>query len=118
MDKVDFDGHFVSISNWNILYPTKLKHRAPLQPIVRLEAQLSSQDWKDVLDSTEAIIHYFNKPKRASISAQHAADLWCSQIVPLGQNKGKKLISPQLLKRSVRSSLDRRFHGPGQRHST
>jgi hypothetical protein len=94
MDKVDFHGPFVSVSNWNTWYPTELKHRAPFRPMVRLEAQLSGQDWQNVLDSTETIIHYFNEPERANISAQHAADLWHRQMVPLRQNKGKQLVSP------------------------
>jgi hypothetical protein len=62
--------------------------------MVRLEAQLSGQDWQNILDSTEAIIHYFNEPERANISAQHAADLWHRQMVPLRKSKGKKLVSP------------------------
>lgn len=94
MDEVDFTGPFHSVSNWNTWYPTELHHRAPFRPMVRLEAQLSGQDWQNILNSKEAIIHYFNEPERAGISAQHAADLWHSQMVPLRKTKGKKLVSP------------------------
>lgn len=74
--------------------PPELKGRAPFRPMVHLEAQLSGQDWANVEHSDQPIIHFFNEPERAGISAQHAADVWHKQMVPLRKGKGKKLVSP------------------------
>lgn len=94
IDKVDFKGPIHSVSNWNTWYPTELNHRAPFRPMVRLEEQLGGDDWKNIQNSNETVIHYFNEPERAGISAQHAADQWNKKMLPLRKNKGKKLVSP------------------------
>lgn len=94
MDKIDFKDHIASVSNWNTWAPPELKGRAPFRPMVHLEAQLSGQDWKNVEDSNQPIIHFFNEPERAGISPEHAAQVWNQQMLPLRQHKGKKLVSP------------------------
>jgi hypothetical protein len=62
--------------------------------MVRLEGQLSGGDWTNILNTKETIIQYFNEPERAGISAQHAADKWNSQMIPLRKTHGKKLVNP------------------------
>lgn len=94
MDKVNFNGPMHSVSNWNTWYPTELKNRAPFRPMVHLLPQLSGQDWINIENTKESIIHYFNEPERAGITPQVAADHWNSQMLPLRKNKGKKLVSP------------------------
>ncbi|MCJ1476776.1 hypothetical protein MMC13_005445 [Lambiella insularis] len=94
MDKVHFDGPISSISNWNTWTPPELKDRAPFRPMVRLEGQLSGWEWDLVESSKEPIIHFFNEPERAGISAERAADVWVRQMLPLQEQKGKKLVSP------------------------
>ena len=94
MDKVNFNGPLHSVSNWNTWTPAELKGRAAFRPMVHLEPQLSGQDWQNIENSNQPIIHYFNEPERAGISAQQAADQWNKQMVPLRKNKGKKLVSP------------------------
>jgi len=94
MDKIDFSGPISSVANWNTWTPPELKNRAPFRPTVRTEAQLSGNDWDNVLNSTQPIIHFFNEPERAGISPEKAADAWHKQMVPLRAEKGKKLVGP------------------------
>lgn len=94
MDKVNFNGPIHSVSNWNTWYPTELKSRALFRPTVRLEPQLSGQDWANIENSQETIIHFFNEPERSGISAVKAAEQWRDQMIPLRHNKGKKLVGP------------------------
>lgn len=74
--------------------PPELKGRVPYRPMVHLEAQTTGNDWKFVEESNQPIIMFFNEPERAGISPAHAADIWHRQMVPLRQQKGKKLVSP------------------------
>jgi len=94
MEKVNFSGPLHSVSNWNTWYPTELKNRAPFRPMVHLLPQLSGQDWTNIENTNQPIIHYFNEPERAGITPQVAAQHWNSQMLPLRHNRGKKLVSP------------------------
>ncbi|KAL8920504.1 MAG: hypothetical protein Q9208_006254 [Pyrenodesmia sp. 3 TL-2023] len=94
MDKVDFKGPLSSVANWNTWYPTELKNRAPFRPQVRLEGQLTGQDWQNIQSTNAEIILFFNEPERAGISPERAAEVWRNQMLPLRRNKGKKLVSP------------------------
>ncbi|KAI9789737.1 MAG: hypothetical protein M1835_001462 [Candelina submexicana] len=96
MDKVALgSGHLISsVSNWNTWVPPELKGRAPYRPMVRTKGQLSGQDWANVENTNEQIIHFFNEPERQSISVNEAVDIWNKQMVPLRTKKGKKLVSP------------------------
>lgn len=94
MDQVKFDGPISAVSNWNTWYPTELRGRAPFRPMVRLQAQLSGDDWNKIWNSDQPIIHYFNEPERAGITPQQACDWWYEKMVPLRNEKGKKLVSP------------------------
>lgn len=94
MDKVNFDGPISSVCNWNAWTPPELKGRAPFRPMVRLEGQLSGWEWDMIQNTDQPIIHFFNEPERANISPERAADVWMKQMVPLRQQKGKKLVSP------------------------
>ncbi|KAI4266950.1 MAG: hypothetical protein LQ337_008601 [Flavoplaca oasis] len=94
IDKVDFKGPISSVVNWNTWYPTELKNRAPFRPMVRLEGQLSGEDWNNIQNSKENIILFFNEPERAGISPERAAQVWRDKMLPLRKNKGKKLVSP------------------------
>ena len=62
--------------------------------MVRSEGQALGTDWEIILKSDQHIIHFFNEPERQGISAEHAADVWLKQMVPLRQKHGKKLVSP------------------------
>lgn len=94
MGKIHFNGPINSVSNWNTWTPPELKEHVPFRPMVHLEAQLSGNDWHNIETTKEKIIHFFNEPERAEISAKHAAEVWHKQMVPLRQHKGKKLVSP------------------------
>ena len=94
MDNINFNGPISSVSNWNTWVPPELKGRSAFRPMVHLESQLSGQDWENVLNTDQPIIHFFNEPERNGISAEHAANIWNQQMVPLRNNKGKKLVSP------------------------
>ena len=93
MDQVNFDGPIHSVSNWNTWYPAELKGRAPFRPMVRLPTQLSGKDWANIENTLETVVHFFNEPERAGISAAEAAEQWHNQMIPL-RNKGKQLVSP------------------------
>ncbi|MCJ1290006.1 hypothetical protein MMC34_001541 [Xylographa carneopallida] len=93
MNEVNFNGPISSVSDWNTWVPPELGGRAPYRPMVHLEAQLSGNDWNNIENSDQPIIHYFNEPERAGISVEHAADVWNNQMISLRQN-GKKLVSP------------------------
>ena len=94
IEQVDFSGPISSVSNWNTWTPPELKDRAPFRPMVRLEAQLSGDDWKNILSSTQPIIHFFNEPERAGITPEKAAAAWANQMLPLRKDRGKKLVGP------------------------
>jgi len=94
MDKVHFEGPISSVSNWNTWTPPELKDRVPFRPTVRLEAQLSGDDWANVESSNQPIVHFFNEPERAGISPERAVDVWIEKMLPLREKKGKKLVSP------------------------
>lgn len=96
MDQCNFNGPLSSVSNWNTWVPPELKGRAPYRPMVHLEAQLSGQDWNNVWNSDQPIVHFFNEPDKNNISPERAADAWHNQMVPLRQQKGKKLVSPSV----------------------
>jgi hypothetical protein len=94
MDKIDFSGPLSSVANWNTWTPPELRARAPFRPTVRTAAQLQGDDWTNVVNSTQPIIHFFNEPERAGISASSAAVAWTEQMVPLRTHTGQKLVSP------------------------
>jgi len=94
LNKVQFDGPIISVSNWNTWNPPELRDRAPFRPMVRLEEQTSGQDWANIENSSEQIIHFFNEPERAGMSTEGAAEIWYKQMLPLRRSKGKKLVSP------------------------
>ncbi|KAI4153535.1 MAG: hypothetical protein LQ340_002268 [Diploschistes diacapsis] len=75
MDKVNFDVPISFVSNWNSWVPPELKGRAPYRPMIREEPCLSGQDWDNVENTDQPIIHFFNEPERHNISAEQAADL-------------------------------------------
>jgi len=56
-------------------------------------AKLSGGDWTNIENTKHGIIHYFNEPERAGISAAQAAEIWFKQVVQLRRN-GNKLVSP------------------------
>ncbi|KAL8751704.1 MAG: hypothetical protein Q9184_005984 [Pyrenodesmia sp. 2 TL-2023] len=65
--------------------------------MVRLESHLSGQDWDNVLNSHEPIIHFFNEPDKNNISPERAAQVWHDQMVPLlRQQRGKQLVGPSV----------------------
>ncbi|KAI4119140.1 MAG: hypothetical protein LQ338_007323 [Usnochroma carphineum] len=96
MDQCNFDGPLSSVSNWNTWVPPELKRRAAYRPMVHLEAQLSGQDWDNVLNTDQPIVHFFNEPDKNNISPERAARVWHDQMVPLRQQKGKQLVSPSI----------------------
>ncbi|KAL8840884.1 MAG: hypothetical protein Q9170_001148 [Blastenia crenularia] len=96
MDQCNFNGPISSVSNWNTWVPPELQGRAPYRPMVHLEAQLSGQDWDNVWNSDQPIVHFFNEPDKNNISPERAADAWYNQMVPLRQQKGKQLVSPSV----------------------
>lgn len=83
MDKVNFDVPISFVSNWNSWVPPELKGRAPYRPMIREEPCLSGQDWDNVENTDQPIIHFFNEPERHNISAEQAADVWQQQMLLL-----------------------------------
>ncbi|KAL8786272.1 MAG: hypothetical protein Q9213_002867 [Squamulea squamosa] len=95
MDQCNFhDGPLSSVSNWNTWVPPELNGRAPFRPMIHLEPQLSGPEWDWVWNSDQPIVQYFNEPDKNNISPERAAQAWHDQMVPLRQQKGKKLVGP------------------------
>jgi hypothetical protein len=62
---------------------------------VRGREQLTDpNEWAMISNNEHAILHYFNEPERAHISAEEAAAMWKEKMVPLRKGKGKKIIGP------------------------
>ncbi|KAF7192542.1 hypothetical protein HII31_06133 [Pseudocercospora fuligena] len=93
MDQVNFNM-ISSVSNWNTWMPPELQGRAPFRPMVRQEAQLTGQNWTNIENSDQPIIHFFNEPERQGISPEYAATIWNQKMLPLRRNRGKRLVSP------------------------
>ncbi len=93
MDKVKFAGPMRSVSNWNTWTPPELKGRAPFHPMIHDLAKLSGDDWNRIEATKHGIIHYFNEPERAGISAEKAAEIWFKQVTPL-RKESNRLVSP------------------------
>ncbi|KAH6671939.1 hypothetical protein B0J14DRAFT_483761, partial [Halenospora varia] len=55
---------------------------------------LEGGEWSNVWNSDQPIVHFFNEPERAGISPEQAAEKWNAQMLPLRNEKGKKLVSP------------------------
>lgn len=95
IEKLNFDGPFSSVSNWNAWSPPELKNRLPFRPTVRGIDQLTdSNEWGMISNDGHTIIHYFNEPERAVISPKKAAEMWREKMVPLRKEKGKKIVGP------------------------
>ncbi|PMD37371.1 glycoside hydrolase family 128 protein [Hyaloscypha variabilis F] len=95
IEKLNFDGPFSSVSNWNAWSPPELKNRLPFRPTVRGMDQLTDpNEWGMISNNDHAIIHYFNEPERAGISPQKAAEMWKDKMVPLRKERGKKIVGP------------------------
>ncbi|KAL8809949.1 MAG: hypothetical protein Q9223_002761 [Gallowayella weberi] len=94
LDQCNFNGPLSSVSNWNTWVPPELKGRAPYRPMIHLEQQLSGPEWDWVWNSDQPIVQYFNEPDKNNISPERAAQAWYGQMVPLRQQKGKKLVGP------------------------
>jgi hypothetical protein len=95
IEKINFSGPLCSLANWNGWSPPELKDRLPFRPTVRGMEQLTdSNEWAMISNNEHAIIHFFNEPERAGISAKTAADMWKEKMVPLRNGKGKKLVGP------------------------
>ena len=62
--------------------------------MVRVLESTWGNDWAMIQNSDAPIILYFNEPERAGITPEQATDIWRQQILPLRNNKGKKLGSP------------------------
>ncbi|CAF9941847.1 MAG: hypothetical protein HETSPECPRED_004256 [Heterodermia speciosa] len=93
IDKINFDGPMNSVSNWNTWIPPELKGRAAFRPMIHDLAKLSGSEWTNIENTKDGLIHYFNEPERAGITAEQAADIWFKQVVQL-RNQGNKLVSP------------------------
>ncbi|KAL9596794.1 MAG: hypothetical protein Q9219_005553 [cf. Caloplaca sp. 3 TL-2023] len=96
MDQINFNGPWSSVMNWNTWVPPELRGRAQYRPMVHLEAQLSGQDWDNVWNTDQPMVHFFNEPDKNNISPERAAQAWHDQMVPLRQQKGKYLVSPSV----------------------
>jgi len=94
LDTISFTGPLSSLANWNTWTPPELKDRAPFRPTVRTPAQLAGEDWNNVLNSTQPIVHFFNEPERAGVTAADAAKAWMAQMVPLRRDKRVKIVGP------------------------
>ena len=53
-----------------------------------------ANEWSMISNNDHAIIHFFNEPERAGISAKAAAEMWKAKVIPLRKTKGKKLVGP------------------------
>ena len=94
MDNINFNGPITAVSNWNVWTPPELRNRAAFRPTVRSEAQLYGAEWNIISETNEPIIHFFSEPEKRGISAAQAASLWKSHMIPLRQQRGKRLVSP------------------------
>ncbi|KAL8671412.1 MAG: hypothetical protein Q9168_004085 [Polycauliona sp. 1 TL-2023] len=97
MDQINFNGPISSVSNWNAWVPPELNGRAPYRPMVHLEKELQAPDWDWIWNSDQPIVQFFNEPDNNNISPERAAQAWHDQMVPLRQQKGKKLVGPAVV---------------------
>ncbi|KAI1480996.1 glycoside hydrolase family 128 protein [Daldinia eschscholtzii] len=96
INQVPFGGNspIASLVNWNTWVPPELQDRVPFRPMVRALEDTQGQSWANIQNSKYPIILYFNEPERQNISPEQARDIWYSHMLPLRNNKGKKLGSP------------------------
>ncbi|KAI9744880.1 MAG: hypothetical protein M1818_001805 [Claussenomyces sp. TS43310] len=89
---------FVSCHNWNAWAPPEIEGKVTFQPMVRVEASLSGNDWAMIADNPHPVIHYLNEPERFNppMSPARAAEAWRTQMLPLRSSSpgGKKLVGP------------------------
>ena len=62
--------------------------------MIHLEAELHGEKWDWVWNSDQPIVQYFNEPDKNNISPERAAEAWHKQMVPLRQQRGKKIVGP------------------------
>ncbi|KUJ13867.1 uncharacterized protein LY89DRAFT_149027 [Mollisia scopiformis] len=92
--QIPIPGPITSVANWNTWQPPELPPSIPFRPTIRTPAQLSGQDWSNILSSPSPIIHYLNEPERSGVTPSEAAELWFEKIVPLMKEKGIKVVGP------------------------
>jgi len=98
IDKVNFNGPLSSVSNWNdARNPPELKNRLPFRPTVLGMGRVTdSNEWGMICNNDHEIIHYFNEPERAAISAQQAVDIWKEKMGPLREGEREEICHPWL----------------------
>lgn len=82
------------VSNWNVWECKNLNNRFQFVPTVRTPAQLQGQEWDWAWNAAGDEIIFLNEPERQPVSPEDAARMWRSHMVPLRQQRGKKLIGP------------------------
>lgn len=83
-----------SVMNWNAWVPPELKGRLPFRPMVHGLSNTTGNDWSIIENTPFDIVLFFNEPERAGISPEQARDIWRQQMLPLRNQRGKKLGTP------------------------
>lgn len=94
IDDIKEYGQISRVINWNTWYPLNLKNRIPFVPTIRTPAQLQGQEWDWAWNSNGPEVVFINEPERIPVSPQDAAHMWFSHMIPLRQQRGKKLVGP------------------------
>lgn len=84
------------VANWNTWYPLNLNNRIQFVPTIRTPSQLQGQEWDWAWNAPGDEINFLNEPERQPVSPEDAANMWFSHMVPLRQQRGKKLIGPSV----------------------
>ncbi|KAI1409836.1 glycoside hydrolase family 128 protein [Hypoxylon sp. FL1857] len=87
-----------SITNWETKRPQELPKKLPFRPMVRTPQHLSGDNWNSLISVVSSqkntIVHFYNEPERAGISAADAVAQWRQKMLPLRKKYGAKLVAP------------------------
>lgn len=84
------------VANWNVWSPKNLNDRIQFVPTIRTPAQLQGQEWDWAWNAVGDEIIFLNEAERQPVSPEDAVQMWRSHMVPLRQQRGKKLIGPSV----------------------
>ncbi|KAK2615393.1 hypothetical protein N8I77_002152 [Diaporthe amygdali] len=105
----------VAAVNWNTWKPEELPSDVPFQPMIRTPAQLSGDDWKNLLSVVQAggsntVVHFYNEPDLNGVNAGDAAAAFKANVLPLRAQYGVKLVGPAVASNDAGSAWLSQFY--------
>ncbi|KAI1445415.1 glycoside hydrolase family 128 protein [Annulohypoxylon stygium] len=104
-----------SITNWETYRPSELTKNLPFRPMVRTPQHLSGDNWKNLISVVSSqkntVVHFYNEPELAGISAADAVAKWRANMLPLRQKYGAKLVAPGISSAPAGSTWLQTFMG-------